>query len=138
MDPATIIGILLAFGAVGTIVSLEGGQITSLLLLPPMILVFGATLSVGFAGSTIKDVLHAFKSLPAAFKGKTSNPVESIDQVVALVEKARSEGLLALEQEAQETKDPFLRGALQNIADDTHLVLVVGVVTVAESAERKG
>lgn len=119
MDPATLIGILLAFGAVGAMVTLEGGQITSLLLLPPMILVFGATLSVGFAGSTIKDVLHAFKSVPKAFMGKTSNPVESIEQVVGLAEKARSEGLLALEQEAQETKDPFLRGALQNIADGT-------------------
>ena len=37
MDPATLIGFLLAFGAVvGTMVTLKGGPIASLLLLPPI------------------------------------------------------------------------------------------------------
>jgi chemotaxis protein MotA len=119
MDPATIIGILLAFGSVIAMITLEGSTVSSVLLPAPMILVFGATLAVGFAGSTVKDVIQAFKALGPAFKGKTVDPEASIEQVVGLAEKARSEGLLALEQEAHETKDPFLRGALQNIADGT-------------------
>lgn len=119
MDPATIIGILLAFGSVIAMITLEGSSVTSILLPPPMILVFGATLAVGFAGSTVKDVIQAFKAVGPAFRGKTVDPVASIEQVVGIAEKARSEGLLALEQEAQATKDPFLRGALQNIADGT-------------------
>ena len=44
MDPATIIGILLAFGALVTMVLLEGAQITSILLPAPIILVFGASI----------------------------------------------------------------------------------------------
>lgn len=119
MDPATLIGILLAFGSVYAMVTMEGAHVESLLLVPPMILVFGATLAVGLAGSTLKDTLHAFKCVPAAIKGKTVNPVESIDQIVTLAEKARSEGLLSLEAEAQQTKDAFLSRALQNIADGT-------------------
>jgi chemotaxis protein MotA len=119
MDPATIIGILIAFGALYAMVSMEGANVTSLLLLPPMILVFGATLAVGLAGSTLKDVAHAFKAVIPAVKGKSPDMGTAIDQVVALAEKARSEGLLSLEQEAQDSKDPFLRGALQNIADGT-------------------
>lgn len=119
MDPATIIGILLAFGSVVAMITLEGSSVNSILLLPPMILVFGATLAVGLAGSTVKDVIQAFKAVGPAFKGKSVDPATSIEQVVGLAERARSEGLLALEQEAQATKDPFLRGALQNIADGT-------------------
>jgi chemotaxis protein MotA len=51
--------------------------------------------------------------------GKTSRPQDSIDQVVRFAEKARSEGLLSLEEEAASVKDPFLARALQNIADGT-------------------
>lgn len=119
MDPATLIGLLLAFGSVYAMVTMEGAHVQSLLLLPPMILVFGATLAVGLAGSTLKDTLHAFRSVPAALKGKTVEPAVTIKQIVALAQKARNEGLLSLEAEAQQTKDPFLSGALQNIADGT-------------------
>ncbi len=119
MDPATVIGLLLAFGSVIAMVTLEGANITSLLLPAPMILVFGATLAVGLAGNTLKDALQAFKALPAMFMGKTSRPQDSIDQIVRFAEKARAEGLLSLEEEAASVKDPFLARALQNIADGT-------------------
>jgi chemotaxis protein MotA len=39
--------------------------------------------------------------------------------VVRFAEKARSEGLLSLEEEAASVKEPFLARALQNIADGT-------------------
>ena len=53
------------------------------------------------------------------FIGKTAKPQDSIDQMVRFAEKARSEGLLSLEEEAASVKDPFLARALQNIADGT-------------------
>lgn len=119
MDPSLIIGLVLAFGSVFAIVTLEGAHIGSLLLPPPMILVFGATLAVGLAGNTLKDSFRAFKAVPRAFMGRTLAPQDSIGQIIALAEKARAEGLLALEAEASESKDPFLAQALQNVADGT-------------------
>jgi len=120
MDLATIIGIGLAFGALYAMITIEGAHVSSLLLPAPMILVFFATIAIGVAGGTIRDAINSFKEVPAAFKGgATYKPQEVIDQVVSLAEKARSEGLLALEQEAEQIKDPFLKGALQNIADGT-------------------
>ncbi|MCC3276464.1 MULTISPECIES: motility protein A [unclassified Arthrobacter] len=119
MDPATIIGLVLAFGSLYAMITLEGAHVGALLLPAPMILVFGATIAVGLAGGTLKDFLIAFKALPRAFMGKTPQPQETIDRVVLLAEKARSEGLLSLEQDAAEVEDPFLRTALQNIADGT-------------------
>ncbi|GAA2483378.1 motility protein A [Terrabacter carboxydivorans] len=119
MDPSLIIGLVLAFGSVVAIVTLEGSHISSLLLPPPMILVFGATIAVGLAGNTVKDTLRAFKAVPRAFLGKAPKPQDSIDGLITLAEKARSEGLLALEAEASEAGDAFLAGALQNVADGT-------------------
>ena len=119
MDPATIIGLVVAFGALFAMITLEGSSITAILLPAPIILVFGATMAVGIAGGTIKDAISAFKALPSAFTGKTSKPQATIDQLVTLAEKARSDGLLSLEQEAEGIDDPFLKGALQNVADGT-------------------
>lgn len=119
MDPATLAGLLIAFGALFGMITLEGSHISSIILPAPMLLVLVGTVAVGVAGSTIKDVLHAVKSLPKAFAAKPSKPGESVDQVVALADRARREGLLSLEAAAAETDDPFLRNALQNIADGT-------------------
>jgi chemotaxis protein MotA len=117
MDPATIIGLVLAFGAIYSVVFMEGSSLSSLLLPAPLILVFGATIAVGIASGTIPDMMRAAKAIPKAFKGKLAQPAGLIDQVVAIADKARKEGLLALESEAQTVKDPFLKSALQNIAD---------------------
>ena len=110
MDPATIIGILLAFGALFGMIKLEGVHVEGLLLPAPMLLVFGATIAVGIAGTTLKDSIAAFKAIPRAFTGKVIPPQSVIDDVVALAEKARSEGLLSLEAEAEKHNDPFFEG----------------------------
>jgi chemotaxis protein MotA len=119
MDPATLIGLLLAFGALFGMVTLEGVHLTSLLLPAPIILVFGATIAVGLAGGTIKDTINAYKALPRAFTGRTSKPAATIDRLVEVAEKARREGLLSLEEDALIAGDTFLGKALQNIADGT-------------------
>lgn len=119
MDPATLIGLFLAFGSLYAMIALEGAHVQALLLPAPMVLVFGATIAVQLAAGTLKDALLAVKALPSAFRGKMAKPQEVIDNVVSLAEKARSDGLLSLEQEADAVSDPFLKGALQNIADGT-------------------
>jgi chemotaxis protein MotA len=116
MDLA-IVGILGAFGAIGAMIFLEGSNPMSLLLPAPMILVFGATIAVGIASGTVSDTLVAIKSFPRAIKGKLAQPEALIEQIVRIADKARKEGLLALEGEAASITDPFLKSALQNIAD---------------------
>jgi chemotaxis protein MotA len=119
MDPATIIGVIAAFSALGTMVVLDGANVMSLFIPAPMIFVLGATIAVGVASGTLSDVKLAVKALPRAFKGTVSPPQAIIDTVVGLAEVARKKGLLAMEQEADAVEDPFLKDALQNIADGT-------------------
>lgn len=119
MDPALLLGLLLAFGAMLAMIGIEGASISALLLPAPMVLVFGATIAVGIASGTLRDSMHALKALPRAFRGDRRTAHGMIDTVVAYAEKARAEGLLALEQKLGDEDDPFLRLALQAIADGT-------------------
>lgn len=119
MDPATLIGLVIAFGSLLAMIVLEGANVTSVLLPAPMILVFGASMAVAMAGGTLRDFFAALKALPSAFRGKVPRAQATIDRLVTLAETARSEGLLALEQEAETETDPFLKRALQSVADGT-------------------
>lgn len=119
MDPAGIVGIVLAFGAIYLALTLEGADPMSILLPAPLILVWGGTLGVGLAGHTLKDALRAFKSIPGAMKAKAPDAGANVDTVVQLAERARREGLLALEDDARSVEDPFLREGLQAAIDGT-------------------
>lgn len=119
MDPATIIGITLAFGAVLASIILEGSSPMSVLLPAPMLLVIGGTLGAGLMGSTIKDAKRAAAALPKAFMLKLPKPQETVDTLVSLADRARREGLLALEDAAKDIDDEFLKAGLQAAIDGT-------------------
>jgi chemotaxis protein MotA len=119
MDPATLIGVLLAFVVVIVANVMEGGNPMSLVLLPPLLLVFGATLLVSFAGGTVADGKLAVRGLKRAFVGKAPTANDLVPELVSLAEKARREGLLALEEAVAEIDDPFLVRALTLAIDGT-------------------
>jgi len=120
MDIATILGIIIAFGALYATINIEGAHVEALLLPGPMLLVLGATIGVGIATGTFKDFLTAVKALPRAFKGVSGPKTNDvIAKIVGYAEMARSQSLLALESAVAEEPDPFIAEALQNIADGT-------------------
>ena len=119
MDPASFIGLLVAFGALFGMITMEHVGINGLIIPAPMILVFGSSIGVAIMGSTLKDAIASFAAIPKAFLGKAPKFGASIDEIVGFAEVARSQGLLALEQEASKQNDPFVTKALQNIADGT-------------------
>src|SRR3954447_14097558 len=120
MDPASLIGIVLAIGALLTMMIMEGSSPLSIILIPPLILVFGGTFGAAIAGSAMADV----KKVGAWFKmallpAKVPPVSERIATLVSLAEKARKEGLLALEAQVKDIDDPFLKRGLQMGIDGT-------------------
>src|SRR3712207_8359645 len=109
MDPATIIGLVIAFGAVITSIFLEGASPMSVILPAPMMLVIGGTLGAGLIGSTLKDAIFAVTSLPKALTFKPPKTAEAVETIVALADRARREGLLALEDAAKDIDDDFIK-----------------------------
>jgi chemotaxis protein MotA len=119
MDPATILGVVIAFVAIFLANFLEGGAPMAMFLLPPMILVFGGTFGVAMASGLLKDTVGALKDLVKAFTAKVPAPDESVGQLVGLAEQARRNGLLALEEQARSVEDPFLRQGVEMLVDGT-------------------
>lgn len=117
MDPATIIGLLAAFGSLMATIFIEGADPSSLLLPGPLILVFGGTIGVGIAGATLRDAIGAFSLLPSAFRGKRPDVSGVVSKLVELADLVRHDGLLALDAAADGIDDPFLKSALQGVAD---------------------
>jgi len=108
MDPATLIGIGFAFVVILVANLLEGGNPVHMLMLPPMLLVFGATIGVTIAGGTLADAKNALRSLRRAFTARTDLSTDVIPTIVDLADTARKEGLLALEDKLRDIDDPFL------------------------------
>jgi chemotaxis protein MotA len=119
MDLATIVGIVLAFGGIFGAQVMEGGNPASILLPAPLILVICGTLGAAMAGGVLRDATGLPKQLIRAFTAKTTTSGELVDAVVALAERARREGLLALEDAAKSVADPFLRRGLEMAIDGT-------------------
>jgi chemotaxis protein MotA len=119
MDPATLIGVGLAFGAIFMAMTLEGTSIGQIMLPAPLILVFVGTLGVGVAGGLLKDATGIVNQLKQAFLAKKTSPDELVETMVKLAERARREGLLALEDAMKDVADPFLKKGLQLAIDGT-------------------
>ena len=117
MDPATLIGLALAFGAILGAIILEGSSPMSVVLPAPMLLVIVGTIGAAIAGVRMADLGAIVKATQKALLGKAVDPHATIDVVVSLAEKARREGLLALEDAAKEVDDEFLRNGLQAAID---------------------
>lgn len=137
MDPATLIGIVAAFGAVFTLLILEGGTIGEIMLVAPLILVFGGTLGVALAGGMLKDMIGMFASLKGALLTKVEPPDGLLEDIVKLAEKARREGLLALEDGMKDVQNEFLRKGLQLAVDGTDQDELQDILEAEVDAKRK-
>ena len=120
MDPATLIGIAVAMGAILLTMILEGASPMAIIIIPPLILVFGGTFGAAIAGIALSDVKKIGAWFKMALMPPAVSPVsERIQTLVSLAEKARKEGLLALEAEVKKIDDPFLKRGLQMSIDGT-------------------
>src|SRR5687768_7050851 len=108
MDAATAVGVGGGMGVIVVANVLEGGNPTALLLPAPLLLVFGTTILVSMAGGTMADFKSSLKALKTAFVGKVQPLGDVVPTVVGLADRARREGMLALEDAMKDIEDPFL------------------------------
>jgi len=119
MDPATLIGLGIAFGALFGSLIMDGVSLSSMFLPSPILLVVGGTIGAAIAGGVLRDAKEVGLALKKATMAKSVAPEDTIDEVVSLAERARREGLLALEEAAGQVQDPFLADGLRAAIDGT-------------------
>jgi len=120
-DLATIGGLILAVGGIVGGMILEGGKIQEILQPTAAVIVFGGTIGATMVTAPLNTFLRALKRLMAVFFEKQQTPQTIIEEVIGYATKARKNGIVSLEQEAERVEDPFLRKALNLAVDGTDL-----------------
>lgn len=118
MDLGTIVGIIVGFVLVVAAIATGEG---ALFFIHPksVMIVFGGTLGATLITFPLKDVLTVMKVMQKAFTSTKMSYNETIEKLVLLAEKARREGILAIEHDMESINDDFLRSGIQYAVDGT-------------------
>jgi chemotaxis protein MotA len=117
MNITLILGFLVALGGIVGGFIYEKGSVASLWQVSAFMIVFGGTIGIAF----IAFPLNYIKRIPAALKlimfHKKHDYKKIVDMLCDVANKARKDGLLSLEAEAENVQDLFIKKGLGYIAD---------------------
>jgi chemotaxis protein MotA len=119
MDLGSIIGIFGAFGMVVFSVLVGGGNLLAIMDLPSFLMVVLGSYFALMLASSLSDALGIWPILGRAFNVPVFNEQSIIQKMMAFSEKARREGLLALEDELEDLEDEFMKKGLRLVVDGT-------------------
>src|SRR5215469_14773230 len=105
MDIATFIGIFGAFALTLLSAVLGGNPLVLYADLPSFVLVILGSYFLTLGSFSLSEGLGIFKIMARAFKVPVFNEQSIIQKLIAFSEKARREGLLALEDELEDLDD---------------------------------
>lgn len=118
MDVTTIIGLLVGIGVVVSGI-LQDGSIMNFASLSSFLIVLGGTLAAVFACFPLSSLKNIGKHFKIIMQGKSFQPEPLIESLVEMAQIARKNGLLALEEKANELEDPFYKRSIMLIVDAT-------------------
>ena len=116
MNFSIIIGWAAAFGLIIYGI-LSSGDMQSFLDPSSFAITCGGTFACLIASFPLPYLAKVPKRLGLAFFPKKYDPVKYIQEIVDYAQTARSKGLLALEESANQCQDPFMKQALMLIVD---------------------
>jgi chemotaxis protein MotA len=124
MDKATLIGLVLAIGAIAGGQVLEGGTLHSIIQFTAAVIVFGGTFGAVFISYPFQDVLSGLKGIKTILKEPLLDPHQVIGQITSYANKARKEGILSLEKEIKCAGNGFMAKALTMAVDgiEPHII----------------
>ena len=117
IDLATFIGLGMAAFAILGGQALEGGSIKSILQPTAAIIVLGGTFGACLVQFPLAVAIGSFKAVAKIFNQPKVHNREIIQEIIRLANKARKEGVISLEADAQNISDQFLKRALTMAMD---------------------
>lgn len=118
-----IIGVVLLTGAI-----ILGGQPIIFVSVESMLIVIGGTMAATMVNYSWDKLSKLPSLVKIAFAKNDHDSNKVISLLVQFAEKARREGLLALEQEVMEVDDQFLQKGIQLVVDGTDPELVRNIL----------
>ncbi len=119
MDIATIIGLVGGAAMIVMSVVTSGGTLGGIFDVPSLAMTVGGSYFAMFIACPLNKILGIFKIMGQTFKVHDFGEKNIIVNMQALSEKARREGILALEDGLDDLEDPFMKMGLRLVVDGT-------------------
>lgn len=117
MDRLSVIGVVLALGALVGGSVLKGAGLSGLWSPAAFLIVIVGTIAAVLLQTSMPTFMRALRILPWVFKPPAHDHAEVIAQIVEWSTTARKQGLLGLEAQVAGQADPFMAKGLQMVVD---------------------
>jgi chemotaxis protein MotA len=141
MDIGTLVGLILAFG-LPVVAIVIGGNPVGYLDMASVIIVIGGSLGFLLGSVPLTRIVGIGGIFSKALFPTPIDPLKSVETLVDFSERARREGILALENAIAEIDDEFLRTGIRLAVDGVEPELIKEIleteITFIEDRHRKG
>ncbi|MDR1930611.1 MAG: MotA/TolQ/ExbB proton channel family protein [Treponema sp.] len=124
MDLSTIIGLAGCFAMIGLGIITGGTGLLTFVDIPSVLIVVAGSWFALFTFSNISGAVGIFGTLGLTMKVPSYDEKGIITKLMAMSEKARREGLLALEEELEDLEDEFMKKGLRLVVDGTDAEII--------------
>ncbi len=119
MDIATIIGLVGGAACIVMSVLTSGGTLGGIIDIPSVFMTIGGSYAAIFILAPLSKAVGVFKIIGKCFKVPDFGEKTLISKLMDLSNKARREGILALEDGLDDLDDAFMRNGLRLVVDGT-------------------
>jgi chemotaxis protein MotA len=137
MKASTLIGLIIGCAGIGLGATMEGSNVVAVLNPSAMLIVLGGTLGAAMAGTSFENFKNIPKLYKKVFSAAPPDMVGRMNELVGYAEKARRDGLLALDEQLGSVEDPYTKKGLQLVVDGTDPDLVADVLEAENDSMRK-
>ena len=116
MDLSTITGLGSGLVLIGVAIAMGGGAL-GFVNAPAFLITIGGGICATLVAFPLPKFLGIVTVVKNAFVTPSHSPVMVIGRLVHFAKKARREGILVLEREAEDIEDPFLRNGIELAVD---------------------
>jgi chemotaxis protein MotA len=124
MDLSSIIGLVGSFGMIVFGIVSSGSSMLTFVDIPSVLIVVVGSYAALFTAGSISGGISVFGTLSLCFNVATLNETGIIQKLMSMSEKARREGLLALEEELEDLNDEFMKKGLRLVVDGTDAEII--------------
>jgi len=124
MNLGSLVGALGAMVMIVGSIILSGNSVGAFIDIPSLLLVLVGSYFALMIAFSLADSLGIFAAIGLAFKQPVFDTGSIIQKMIAFSEKARREGLLALEDELEDLEDEFMKKGLRLVVDGTDATII--------------
>jgi chemotaxis protein MotA len=130
VDWSSVLGLAVGLGGIVGGLLLEGGNLSDITQLTGALIVLGGTFGAVMITTPGVVLIGALRQLKVVFFRPRQSFSAAVDEIIGLSNRARKNGIVALEEQLGDITDPFFRKAVVLAVDGTDVAQIRSVMEV--------